>query len=265
MKIFGEENYFYHGSIRRYIGLFGSLFTNIVVKRSEDAEYIKVPIKYSNGNRYANVDQGDNREATRISRIVPAMSFTLKTFYKDISRKTNAINRISHSSFDADGKKGFMYNFVPYNFIFELAILTKNIEDMLQIVEQIVPAFDPNITVTIEDIDNTLVDIEKNIAINLQEIDTDDNYDEDNKRMIHYRLTFELKGFLYKRVNKAYVIKEALLLGYFSDFDIEGRAPILIDQIYEQPPIQDEQYSNSSHYKSIEESLFAAVKNVKET
>ena len=263
MKIFGEENYFYHGSIRRYIGLFGSLFTNIVIKRSEDSTFIKVPIKYSNGNRYANVDQADNREATRISRIVPAMSFTLKTFYNDVSRKTNAVNRHSHSSFDADGKKGFMYNPVPYNFIFELAILTKNIEDMLQIVEQIIPAFDPNITVTIEGIENNQVDIEKDIPIILQEVDTDDNYDDDNKRMIHYRLTFELKGFLYKKVTKGYVIKEALLLGYFNDFDIEGQSPILIDQVYEQPPIQEEQYMNSDQYKSIEQSLFASVGSVK--
>lgn len=209
--LFGINQYFYHASVRRYVSLFGTLFTDIYVKRqSADGtkqDIIKVPIRYGNGNMYMKVAQDETRDVKQISRILPAMAFELENIYKDVSRKTNPMNRIKNPSLDAQGHRDWQYNRVPYNFIFALTIHTKNSDDMLQIVEQIIPAFDGNLSVSIED--TTGVSVDQDIIISLEELSIQDDFDDEMKsRLIEYKITFELRGYLYKRTRNALVIKE---------------------------------------------------------
>lgn len=210
--LFGLDQYFYHASVRRYVSLFGTLFTDIYIKRkSEDGtkeETVKVPIKYGNGNMYLKAPQDQSRDQKQIARTLPAMAFELENFYKDVSRKTNPMNRIQNVTFDANGNKSFQFNRIPYSFLFALTVRTKNTDDMLQIVEQIVPAFDGNLAVTIED--TTGVEVEQDIIISLEEIAIADNFDDEmQSRLIEYKITFELKGYLYKRTQNSLVVKEA--------------------------------------------------------
>jgi hypothetical protein len=238
-NLFGLDRHFYNGSIRRYVALFGSIFEEIYIKRKSDdgtrEDTVKVPIRYGPGNMYLKVPQDEGREVTKHSRILPAMGFKLDNMFKDVSRKTNPMNRINQAGFDENGKRGVQFNRIPYNFIFELLIRTKNSDDMLQIVEQIVPAFDGNLSATIQDVNS--VSIEQDIIITLQEISMEDNFeDEMQGRIIEYKITFELKGFLYKNTNSVYVVKEVDILGAFdSGSDIEPE--IIIDN----GPITDQQ------------------------
>jgi hypothetical protein len=121
--------------------------------------------------------------------------------------------------------------------MFELVIRTKNTDDMLQLVEQIVPAFDGNLSVTIQD--TTGVDVEQDIIIVLDEIAMSDDYDEEmQSRLIEYKITFELKGYLYKRTQTGLVIKEVDI--QFADID--DASFIYDEQPYaDKYPIQAEQ------------------------
>lgn len=241
-KLFGLDQYFYHGSVRRYVALFGTLFTDIYIQRqsklddgSIKEETIKVPIRYGNGNMYLKVPQDDTREVKQVARVLPAMAFEIANIYKDVSRKTNATNRIQGSTFDAAGKKAFQFNRVPYNFIFDLNIRTKNSDDMLQIIEQIIPAFDANLSVTIQD--TTGVAVEQDIIIALDELSIEDNFDNEmQSRLLEYKLTFELKGYLYKRTQNSIVMKEVDIQGAYDDGTIFDS-----DTITDQPPITEEQ------------------------
>lgn len=239
-KIFGEQNYFYHASIKRYINLFGSLFSDIKIKRkSEDGkkeDTITVPVRYGVGNMYLKAPQTvEARELNQVTRVLPAMAFKLDNFYKDVSRKTNPMNRIKHPTFDEDSGSAFQFNRVPYNFIFELIIRTKNSDDMMQIVEQIIPAFDGNLSVTIAD--TTGVPVEQDIIISIDECAMEDNYnDEMQSRLLEYTLTFELRGFLYKRTQNALVIKEVdIEVGYADGYMLD------VYTVDDQEPITDEQ------------------------
>lgn len=210
--LFGLQQYFYHASVRRYVSLFGTLFTDIYIKRKSDdgtkIEEVKVPIKYGNGNIYLKVPQDQSRDTKQISRTLPAMAFELENLYKDVSRKTNPMNRIQNASLDSTGARNWQYNRLPYSFLFALTIRTKNTDDMLQIVEQIVPAFDGNLSVTIED--TTGIEVDQDIIISLEEISIQDNFDDEmQSRLIEYKITFELKGYLYKRTQNSLVIREA--------------------------------------------------------
>lgn len=216
-NLFGLDQWFYHGSVRRYVALFGSIFSDIYIKRvSEDGakeDNIKVPIRYGNGNMYIKVPQDGSRETKQVAKILPAMAFELDNIYKDVARKTNPMNRIQHATFKdatSDTRK-FQLNRVPYNFIFDLKIRTKNTDDMLQIVEQIIPAFDGNLSATIND--TTGVPVEQDIIIVLDEVTMEDNYDEEmQSRLIEWTLTFELKGHLYKRTQEGLIIREVDLM-----------------------------------------------------
>lgn len=220
-QLFGKEQHFYHASVRKYVALFGSLFTDIYVKRTADdgkVDYVTVPIRYANGNMYSKVAQDESREIAQVARIVPAMAFKLENIYKDVARKTNGTNRIYEQAVNPDGTKNYQFNPVPYNLLFSLHIRTKNNDDMLQIVEQIVPAFDGNIAVTIED--TTGIRVDRDIIIVLDEISQEDNYDDDIQvRLINWKITFELKGYLYKRTQNKLVIREVDFIDISNEYD----------------------------------------------
>lgn len=238
-QIFGLENYFYHSSIRRYVSLFGSIFSDLYIKRNADdtdrEDTIKVPIRYDKGHMYMKVAQDESREIHQVSRILPAMAFRLDNFYKDVSRKTNPMNKIQKPTYGADGTIKYQFNRIPYNFIFGLVIRTKNSDDMLQLVEQIIPVFDGNLSITIED--DTGVPVEQDIIISMQEISMEDNFDNEmQERLIEYTLIFELKGYLYKKTQSGYVIKEvdiynSISLDDFSDLEVVNSDEISDKQI----------------------------------
>lgn len=240
MELFGRDKHFYHGSVRRYVALFGSLFSNLYIVRESETkeEYIKVPIRYGTGNMYLKVPQDKSRENQQISRVLPAMAFELENIYKDVNRKTNPMNRIQASTFMAHADmdtKAFQFNRVPYNFIFKLMIRTKNSDDMMQIAEQIIPAFDGNLSVTIAD--TTGVDVEQDIIISIQELDIEDNYDNEmQSRLVEWTITFEVRGFLYKRTLVSPIIREIDLQ------EIDGWGNVVSSEtIDDQGDIQDEQ------------------------
>ena len=257
IQLFGKQNHFYHASIRRYVALFGSLFSDIYIKRVAEngkEEYVGVPIRYSSGNMYSKVEQDESREINKVARILPAMGFTLETIYKDKDRKTNAMNRIVESAVNPDGTKKFQFNPIPYNFLFTLAIRTKNSDDMLQIVEQIVPSFDGNLSVTIED--TTGISVERDIIIILNEITSEDNWDADVQgRLIDWKITFELKGYLHKRTQNKLVIKEIDLIDISNEFD-----PQVIDIITDQDGLNNTQENLSRITNQIEEIPTTPVK-----
>lgn len=215
-NLFGLENYYYHGSVRRYVALFGSLFSDLYLKRiatdgSMKEDTIKVPIRYSNGNMYMKVPQDASREINQISRTLPAIAFSLDNIYRDKERKTNPNIRIPTATFQNDPNgpesRTFQLNRIPYNFIFSLMIRTKNTDDMLQLTEQIIPAFDGNLSVTVQD--TTGINIEQDIIIVLQDVKMSDNFDDEmQSRLVEWTITFELKGYLYKKTQTGLIIKE---------------------------------------------------------
>lgn len=257
-QIFGLENYFYHGSIKRYVTLFGSIFSDIHIKRIADdgskEEVIKIPIRYGHGNMYMKVAQDETRETAKHSRVLPAMAFELDDFSKDTHRKTNPMNRLTTKAADSEGKKDFQLNRIPYNFEFILRIRTKNTDDMMQIAEQIIPAFDGNLSITVED--NNGVNIEQDIIVSIGDMRMEDNFDDGMKvRLIEWIIKFELKGYLYKRTQSAYVIKEIDIIGQVGE-DVDS----VIEKITRQDPIQDKQNILSSMTSMVDDTPTTPIK-----
>ena len=205
---------FYFSTIRKYIILFGTLFNNIHITRTDKDGKIthveKVPITYGPKDKsLSRVIQDPNIDRQTAIYPLPMMSFEMTNFNYDASRKLQTINRIAKVNPDDKSKNKYQYNPVPWNIGFQLSILVKNAEDGNKIVEQILPYFTPDWTTSVHLIPemNVIMDI----PVVLNNVNLDDVYegDFDKRRSLVWTLNFTLKGYIYGPVKTSKVIKYA--------------------------------------------------------
>ena len=157
-------NYFYNATIKRVVSVFGTLFNNVKIARhdstNKQTNQIHVPISYGPKEKFlARIRGGEAglREGTTgIAIKLPRMSFEMNAIDYDSTIKLNKLNKV-HIGNIADsftsGSRSTLFQSVPYNIGMTLSIYSKNQDDALQILEQILPTFNPEYTVTIKDID----------------------------------------------------------------------------------------------------------------
>jgi hypothetical protein len=204
---------FYFSSIRKYVTLFGSLFSNINITRTDangnTTELMRVPITYGPKEKMlARVNQDPNIDR-QVAIILPVMSFEMDGFTYDGTRKLQTTNRIAVLNPDDKAQNRYQYNPVPYNIGFKLFILVKNAEDGSKIVEQILPFFTPDWTVTAHLIPE--MNVTMDIPIILNRVDLEDSYDGQfkDRRALTWMLYFTMKAYFYGPVKTTKVIKFA--------------------------------------------------------
>ena len=146
-------NYFYHQIIRKTVIAFGTLFNDIHVQHDDSAgnviSDIKVPIAYGPRQKFLAriTQQAELNKATQIT--LPRMSYEITNIAYDSSRKAGITQTFKSKDVNNDQmKKVFMP--VPYNLGFDLNILVKTQDDGLQILEQILPFFQPGFNISID-------------------------------------------------------------------------------------------------------------------
>jgi len=203
---------FYHQTIRKYVAVFGTLFNDINIERKNSSgtvvERLKVPLAYGPKQKWLLAIQDTTADRKVVATRTPRMGFAMTGVTYDSARKLNTIGRnVAANTSSTTTNMITMYNPVPYNFDFELFILVKNAEDGTQILEQILPFFTPEFTVTV----NTIPDmnIKADVPITLNSSSVADEYEGDlsARRTITWTLSFSLKGFIYPNVTSGQVIK----------------------------------------------------------
>ncbi len=193
--------YFYHQTSRKMVVAFGSLFNNIEVRRTDSSdavtEVIKIPLSYGPKDKMLVRISQDPSLNPNVALTVPRMGFELTSMTYDGARKLNTMGR--------NVKKGTtglkkQYNPVPYNWDFSLYVFVKNAEDGTQILEQILPFFTPDFTVTMTLVSGMTVKMD--IPLVLNSVTSEDSYEGDfaTRRSIIWTLSFIMKGFLYPSV-----------------------------------------------------------------
>ena len=193
--------YFYHQTSRKMVVAFGSLFNNIEVRRTDSSdavtEVVKIPLSYGPKDKMLVRISQDPSLNPKVALTVPRMGFELTSMTYDGARKLNTMGR--------NVKKGTtglkkQYNPVPYNWDFSLYVFVKNAEDGTQILEQILPFFTPDFTVTMTLISGMTVKMD--IPLVLNSVTSEDSYEGDfaSRRSIIWTLSFLMKGFLYPSV-----------------------------------------------------------------
>ena len=208
--MFGKKYYF--GSSRKYIALFGSLFNDIIIDRVNNSDNtlqtLKVPLSYGPKDRYlARIKENPDLQR-QINQILPRMSFEIKSIEYDPTRKLNSVGKNRKSAADKASPISYQFNPVPYNFNIDLAILARNPDDGLRILEQILPFFKPEWTTQINLIPE--MNIHMDIPIVLKSVQYEDTFvgNFNDRQAIIWDLNFVLKGYLYGPVSSAGIIKE---------------------------------------------------------
>lgn len=199
--------YSYNEIFRKTIVAFGTLFNNIELRRS--TEVMKVPLAYGPKQKFlARLDQNPDPTNKRVQITLPRISFEINGITYDSSRKVSPTQKIKFAK-DTDENKN-VYMPVPYNLSFELAIISKNQEDGLQILEQILPFFQPHYNLSVKllpDVGET-----KDVPVTLNSVDYEDEYEGDfsARRAIIYTLQFTVKTYLYGPITDSKTIKKVI-------------------------------------------------------
>ena len=196
--------HFYNSSIRNYIVLMGELFGHVQVKRkTEDGDkYIKVPISYASKEHFVQkltnaFNNPENKDLAKVETILPRMSMQLVDMMYDETFKTSIQNVKSLSAPNGDLRGQF--NPVPYKFTFQVGIYTRYEDDMYQIIEQIVPYFQPTFNCKIKELHKNDVIIDRIVPITVTSVMLDEQLENDRftRRRLEWTLTVELQGWLY--------------------------------------------------------------------
>ena len=206
-------NVFYHGSIRKTIVAFGRLFSDVYIDRKQDdsvngttVQRLQIPISYAPKEKWlVRIDQDPNLENNTYVTL-PRMSFEITGYNYDATRKLPKMNKILCN----DGtNSNSVFTPVPYNIDISLYVLTKTQEDAMQILEQILPTFAPEYTLSINAVPE--MNIIQDIPIALNNVSLQDEYDGDfaTRRFVTHTLTFTLKTNLFGSVQNNKPILQA--------------------------------------------------------
>ena len=190
----------------------GNMFDNITLVRynASDVETkrIKVPIIYGPKDKFVTRIETDPDLLKDVGMTLPRMSFELTNFSYDASRKQNSLLRVAKGDNASRVSSGYMG--VPYDFNFELNIYAKTIDDGNHIMEQILPYFNPDYTVTITPVAELgfLKDIPIILNNVTQNIQYEGNYD--SVRYVYFTLTFTLKGYFFGPISTPKIIRKVI-------------------------------------------------------
>jgi hypothetical protein len=199
-------NHFYHRTMRRYIAMFGSLFNQIAISRYDErgrvTQRFPVPISYGPYQKFlARLDQDPNLDRGPAITL-PRMSFEIMGMQYDGHRKINTLKKLRVDDTVSD----VVYTPTPWNFEFQLHIMTKYSEDMVQIFEQISPFFKPDWNITAHIVDG--VD-PVDIPIVMNGVAAEDIYEGDfsQRRSLVWTIQFTMKGWLFGPERDRKIIK----------------------------------------------------------
>ena len=204
---------FYHETVRSIIVGFGTLFNDIHVVRKNNSGVItqsmKVPLAYGPKQKWLTRLDQDAGLDSKVALTLPRLGFEIQNLTYDPARKLNRVQKFKKVKTSASDSNKLDTQFmpVPYNLNIQLYAMAKNSDDALQMVEQILPYFQPDYTLTIKDME--AMGIARDIPIVLNSINYEDSYKGDyaERRAIMYTLDFTTKFYLYGPVTSSKIIK----------------------------------------------------------
>jgi len=206
--------YFYHEKIRKCVAMFGRMFNDIYVIRTNSSgaavSQVKVPLSYAPKQKYLERirENPDLYNDTKIAVKLPRMSFEITNFAYDTSRqltKTSTFNTVASEN----TKRKKFFPPVPYTINFQLNVYAKSQDDALQIVEQILPYFNPQYTLTVKPFPTDYPDFKEDIPIIIQGVAFQDDFEGqlETRRTIIYQLDFEMKVSFHGPISESGIVR----------------------------------------------------------
>jgi len=224
--------HFYNEAIRKTVIGFGTLFNNIEIRKKDPStgdviEAEKVPLAYGPKNKFLTRLEQNPDVDKKVAITLPRLYFEMTGINYDNARKTVPTQKYKTVINDDGTEVKMQYVPVPYNMEFELGIIAKSQDDGLQILEQILPYFQPNFNITVNMISD--MNEKKDISIVLNSINHEDDWDGDflNRRSIVWTLNFTAKSYIYGPYSNSGLIKKAIVHETIGDPNIGKRVASL--------------------------------------
>jgi len=218
--MFGDH--FYHATMRKSVAVFGTLFNNLkVIRKATDGSVlnqVRVPLAYGPKQKFlARLDQETGFDASMAIKL-PRMAFEITGLSLDTTQKLNKMNKIVETHASDVGKKKTIKHHTSYDIGMSLYIMVKNQDDGLQIVEQILPYFQPEYNVTITPVDGFTY--KQDVSVILSGVQIDDQYEGEftERRVLIYQLDFTMKMKFFGPTADQAIIREVNL--DFHDKDV---------------------------------------------
>ena len=221
-------SHFYNEITRKNIIAFGTLFNNIELKKKDPGtglilEAEKVPLAYGPKQKFlARLEQNPD-VGRKVAITLPRLYFEMTGIEYDPARKTSPIQKYRTIIADNGNEVKTQYVPVPYNLSFELGCIAKSQDDALQIVEQILPYFQPSFSLTLNMIPD--MDEKRDVAIVLNDISYEDEWEDDymQRRYIIYTMRFTAKTYFYGPYSTSEIIKKAIIHETIGDNAVNKR------------------------------------------
>ena len=217
---------FYHETIRKVIVSFGTMFNDINLVRKDSSgnisQSMKVPLAYGPREKFLVRLREDADLSKTVAITLPRIGFEIANLSYDPTRKLNRVQKFKKVKGSKASQLDTQFMPVPYNIDIELFVMAKQSDDALQIVEQILPYFQPDYTFTINDQPD--MGIKRDVPIILNSIAYEDTYQGDftTRRALIYTLSFTAKFYLYGPVTSSKVIKTVQIDQYT---DLQDTSP----------------------------------------
>ena len=215
---------FYWGTIRKAIVAFGNMFNNLTIQRKDEngevVQLLRVPLSYAPKQKFlARIQQRPDSTVRNTQVVLPRMSFEMISLDYDPARKISPIQRSRALSNDAN-TLNTQYAPTPYNITVILYVYAKNQDDGLQIIEQILPYFNPDYNLTLKAVPE--LNILNDLPILLNSVMFEDDYEGDfsARRSIIWTLTFTMKLNFYGPVSPQGIIRKTIATTY-SDVELD--------------------------------------------
>ena len=202
---------FYWGTVRKGIVAFGNLFNNILIDRKDETgttiQTIKVPLAYAPRDKFiARIQAQPTSYEKSFETYLPRMGFEMTGIQYDPARRLSVVQQnrtINNSSTSMNAQ----YSPTPYNVGITLYVYSKNQDDGLQIIEQILPYFNPDFNLSLKALPD--LNIVNDLLIELDNISYDDEYEGDfsQRRAIIWTLNFTMKLNFFGPINRQSIIK----------------------------------------------------------
>lgn len=203
---------YYWGTVRKAIVAFGNMFNNITIEKkgpNNTSIIQRVPLSYSPKQKFlARINQQPNVDKASVQVILPRMGFEMVAMDYDPNRKISPLQQTR--SLSGSTTASTQYAPTPYNLTVLLYIYARNQDDGLQIIEQILPYFNPDYNLTLKAIPE--LNIQNDLPILLNTIGFEDDYEGDfvTRRSVTWTLGFTLKLNFYGPITKTGVIKKVI-------------------------------------------------------
>ncbi len=220
-----NNSVFYHGIVRKCIIGFGRLFSNIYIDRKiEDpvngvqAQRIHVPLSYAPKEKWlVRLDEDPTLENHTLTSL-PRLSFEIIAYTYDSLRKVNRMQFMKNDAVNGETSTSMVRTPVPYNIDMSLYIVTKTQEDALQIIEQILPWFTPEYSMTINAVDDMGIKLDVPVVLNSVIVSDEFEGTLQQRRFVIHTINFQMKVSLFGPVSQQGVILQTDANMYMDTF-----------------------------------------------